>query len=59
MIEKWKTGVGNRRGYAALLTDLSKALGCFPHDLIISKQAAHGFDISFLECIHSYLSNRK
>ena len=46
------------RVFAALLTDLSKAFDCIPHDLIIAKIAAYGFDTNALKLIHSYLSNR-
>ena len=59
MIEKWKTAVDNGGVFAALLTDLSKAFDCIPHDLIIAKLAAYGFDTNALKLIHSYLSNRK
>ena len=59
MIEKWKTAVDNGGVFAALLTDLSKAFDCIPHDLIIAKLAAYGFDTNALRLIHNYLSNRK
>ena len=36
MIEKWKKSVDNSKTFTALLTDLSKAFGCFPHDFIIN-----------------------
>ena len=59
MIEKWKTAVDNGGVFVALLTDLSKAFDCIPHDLIIAILAAYGFDTNALELIHNYLSNRK
>ena len=59
MIEEWKTVVNNEGVSAALFTDLSKAFYCIPHDLIISKLAAYGFDSNALKLIHNYLSNRK
>ena len=39
--------------------DLSKAFDCIPHDLIIAKLSAYGFDQSSLEFILSYLTNRE
>ena len=59
MIEKWKKIVDNTGVFGALLTDLSKAFGCIPHDLIITKLEAYGFHIDSLKLIHDYLSNRK
>ena len=53
-----KTAV-NSGVFAALLTDLPKAFDCFPHNLIIVKQAGYGFDTNVLKLIHSCLSNRK
>ena len=32
MTEKWKKAVDNENVFGALLTDLSKAFGCLPHD---------------------------
>ena len=45
--------------FGALLSDLSKAFDCIPHDLIIAKSEAYGFYIAALKLIHEYLSNRK
>ena len=59
MIEKWKKTVDNGGVFGALLTDLSKAFDCIPHDLIIAKLEAYGFHIDALKLIHDYLSNRK
>ena len=59
MIEKWKKIVDNGGVFGALLTDLSKAFDCIPHDLIIAKLEAYGFHIDALKLIHDYLSNRK
>ena len=59
MIEKWKKTVDNRGAFESLLTDLSKAFDCIPHDLIIAKLEAYGFHIGALILLHDYLSNRK
>ena len=37
MLEKWKKAVDTKNIFGALLTDLSKAFDCLPHDLIIAK----------------------
>ena len=39
--------------------DLSKAFDCVPHDLIIAKLHAYGFEISALKYILSYLTDRQ
>ena len=39
--------------------DLSKAYDCLPHDLIIAKLEAYGFDTNSLKLILNYLTNRK
>ena len=39
--------------------DLSKAYDCLPHDLIIAKLEAYGFDTKSLRFIFNYLSCRK
>ena len=59
LLEKWKTCVDQKQICGALLTDLSKAFDCLPHDLIIAKLNAYGFSLSSLRLIHDYLSNRK
>ena len=59
MLEKWKAAVDNKKTFGALLTDLSKAFDCLPHDLLLAKLNAYGFSLSALKLVQSYLSNRK
>ena len=59
MIEKWKKVVDNGVAFGALLTDLSKVFDYIPHDLIIARLEAYGFQIDALRLVYDYLSNRK
>ena len=54
-----KKVVDNGGAFDALLTDLSKAFDCIPHDLIIAKLEAYGFQIDGLRLVYDYMSNRK
>ena len=59
LIENWKCSVDNGKVFGSLLTDLSKAFDCLPHDLFIAKLQAYGFDNKALRLVKDYLSNRK
>ena len=59
MIEKWKKSLDSKGSFGALLTDLSKAFGCIPHELMIAKLDAYGFDLKVSILVFNYLSNRK
>ena len=54
-----KKAVDNGNVFGALLTDLSKAFDCLPHDFIIAKLNSYGFSLIALNLIHNYLTKRK
>ena len=58
MIEKFKKSLDQGGDYAALVTDLSKAFDCLPHDPIIVKLHAYGFDKASLGLMQSYFTGR-
>ena len=57
LIEKWRNFLDCNKVVGADMMDLSKAFDCLPHDLLIAKLAAYGFDHNTIELIHSYLKN--
>ena len=59
MIERLKQMVDCAGVFGTLLTDLSKVFDCIPHDLIIAKLEAYGFQMDALKLVYDYLSNRK
>ena len=59
LIEKWKSAVNSGKSFGALLTDLSKAFGCLPHELRLVKLNAYGLSLSALRFICSYLFIRQ
>ena len=59
MLEKWKPSVDEAKVFGALLTDLSKALDCLDHELLIAKVNAYGFSLPALRLINDYLSSRR
>jgi hypothetical protein len=58
MIEMWRKALDEKKVVGGVLTDLSKAFDCLPHDLLIAKLHAYGFDKSALNFVHSYLTER-
>ena len=59
MIEKLRKNRDKKCIFAAGLTDLSKAFDCIPHNLLIAKLSAYGFDRKSLMFILAYLKSRK
>ena len=59
MVEKWRKSIDSGNKSGAVLTDLSKAFDCLPHDLFIAKLHAYDFSREALNYIYSYLTNRR
>ena len=59
LLEKWHYNADQERMFGTLLTDLSKAFDCLPHDIITAKLNAYWFDMKALNFIYDYLRNRK
>ena len=55
----WRNNVDQERMFGALLTVLSKAFGCRPHNIIITKLNAYRFNMKALNFIYEYLSSSK
>ena len=59
MLETWKEDTDNNKTFGTLLRELSKAVDCVTHDLLIAKLHAYGFDLASLKILQDYLTNRK
>ena len=59
LLEEWRKCLDNNYVVGGVLMDLSEAFDCVPHDLLIAKLEAYGFNENLLAYLHSYLSNRK
>ena len=59
LIENWKKTLDQNKFIGAVLMDLSKAVDCIPHDLLIPKMHAYGFSSESLTFFYSYLKGRK
>ena len=59
MIEKLRKIRDEKGVFAAVLTDLPKAFDCIPHQLLITKLSAYGFEMKSIAFISAYLKNRK
>ena len=59
MIEKIRKIADEKGVFAAVLTDLSKAVDCIPHQLLIAKLSVYGFDMKSIAFISAYLKNQK
>ena len=59
LTEEWRKKLDNNFVVGAVLTDLSKAFDCIPHNLLIAKLSAFNFSNEALSYIYSYLTNRR
>ena len=59
LLEEWKKHLDDKNFVGAVLMDLSKAFDCIPHDLLIAKMHAYGFDFNTLVFFYSYLKRRR
>ena len=59
IVEEWKQNLDNNFIVGAVLTDLSKASDCIPHDLFIAKLSAYGLKRDLLCYFYSYLKGGK
>ena len=55
----WKESLDQGHILGALLTDLSKAFDYLPHNLLIAKSNAYGFDNMAVRFVYNYLTSRK
>jgi len=59
LIEEWRQGIDQNKHVGSILMDLSKAFDCIPHDLLIAKLDAYGFDKRACKLLFSYLKGRR
>ena len=57
-LKNWQKCLDKSGVVGTVLMDLSKACDCLPHDLLLAKLSAYGFDSSAITLIANYLSNR-
>ena len=55
LLEEWGEQIDHNKILGTVLLDLSKAFDCIPHDLLITKVNAYGFDKNTLTILFSYL----
>tara|TARA_B110001454_G_C12716814_1_gene432912 strand:- start:83 stop:3097 length:3015 start_codon:yes stop_codon:yes gene_type:complete len=59
LTEEWRKHLDSNKVVGAVLMDLSKAFDCIPHELLIAKLSAYGFEKNTLKFFLSYLKGRK
>ena len=55
LLQDWRNKLDNNNVVDAVLTVLSKAVDCIPHDLLVAKLDAYGFNRDTAAYIYSYL----
>ena len=58
LLNNWQKSLDTSGVVGTVLMDLSKAYGCLPHDVLIAKLTANGFNNTALVLITDYLTNR-
>ena len=58
LLKHWQNSLDNSCVVGTVLMDLSKAFDSLPHDLLLAKLSAYGFDKCSLRLLQSYLCNR-
>ena len=59
LVEEWKSKLDDNFIVGSILVHLSKAFDCIPHNLIVAKLHAYGFDENALVLVYSCLKQRK
>ena len=55
LLKEWRLYLDNNYFVGAVITDSSKAFDCIPHDLLIAKLEAYGFNNCTIRYVYSYL----
>ena len=53
MREKWKQSLDNSKAFETQEAELSKAVVCLPHELLIAKLKAYRFDLKALKLLNN------
>ena len=51
LTDEWRNHLDQNKYVGAILMDLSKAFDCLPHELLIAKLAAYGFEKKYIAVI--------
>ena len=58
LFEEWREQLDNIYVVGSVFMGFSKALNCIPHDILITKLDAYGFNRNLVRYIHSYLEKK-